>query len=406
MKARKVPMLPFHATPEQKTEWVLALLKLGLNYHPDNEPTEYVDMEGKQFLSPTEAERLGAMTKRFLAHEYDPYAHGVEAMRRFHGLGKNPPYEEHYGENPKNLCGKMRGKDDPYEVWKSRDGSWEWRVLKKWQADDDKPYARWFCAVKSPFTQGEWDMGDTYVADIKRHAVKVDPSIIDAALRSGGMEIHRVPPGGSYKAEVWVEESWVGNALRFTTEIEAGHYGNDLMGRWSLVKNVRVLPSKDPVNASFLEGALKQNPLRGMSLKSITIKREIDSDPDLSYLGKFSMTPGKFAIHHSDDSHHFRFFNPENVSNMKEAKGNYQVMLDYEEQRTWDWIIRAEAEVKIMGTIQRISSGSIGGVNQGDESHVSETEKEQLDELVKILVGMGFTTHDVETVKVERKETR
>ena len=73
---------------------------------------------------------------------------------------------------PKNLCAKMRTKDHPYEVWRSPDGSWEWRVLKKWQADDDKPFARYFCSVTSPFCpQGEH--GDVYVSEIKSQAVKV-----------------------------------------------------------------------------------------------------------------------------------------------------------------------------------------------------------------------------------------
>ena len=80
----------------------------------------------------------------------------------------------------KNLCGKMRTKDNPYEVWRSRDGSWTWKVLKKWQANDDKPYARWFCLVTSPFCPyGE--MGDVYVSDIKSHAVLVRDSLTTAA---------------------------------------------------------------------------------------------------------------------------------------------------------------------------------------------------------------------------------
>ena len=71
----------------------------------------------------------------------------------------------------KNLCGKTRPVDNPYEVWKSRDG-WTWSVLKKWQVHDDAPYARWFCFVTSPFCpDGEY--GDTYVAEIKRYARRV-----------------------------------------------------------------------------------------------------------------------------------------------------------------------------------------------------------------------------------------
>ena len=55
----------------------------------------------------------------------------------------------------KNKQAKTRDTESPYEIWKANQGTaneWEWRVLKKWQVDDNKPYARWFCAVKSPFT--------------------------------------------------------------------------------------------------------------------------------------------------------------------------------------------------------------------------------------------------------------
>ena len=70
------------------------------------------------------------------------------------------------------MCLKERKKEDPYEIWQNASG-WEWRVLKKWQADDNKPYARWFCAVKSPFTFGCYEYGDVYVNEIKNNAYKV-----------------------------------------------------------------------------------------------------------------------------------------------------------------------------------------------------------------------------------------
>jgi hypothetical protein len=73
---------------------------------------------------------------------------------------------------PKNECAKTRPKDDPYEIWQSFDGDWTWYVLKKWQADDDKPYGRWFCNVVTPIVP-EGEMGDVYVADIKRNAVRI-----------------------------------------------------------------------------------------------------------------------------------------------------------------------------------------------------------------------------------------
>lgn len=72
----------------------------------------------------------------------------------------------------KNECGKMRPVNKPYEVWRNAIG-WEWRVLKKYQAPDNEvqnPYARWMCAVKSPMTNDNFDLGDVYVKEIKANA--------------------------------------------------------------------------------------------------------------------------------------------------------------------------------------------------------------------------------------------
>jgi hypothetical protein len=74
----------------------------------------------------------------------------------------------------KNLCAKIRPVGTPYEVWQTADGRWTWNVLKKWQADDDRPYARWFCNVVTPMMpRGEF--GDVYVAEIQAQAHKVSP---------------------------------------------------------------------------------------------------------------------------------------------------------------------------------------------------------------------------------------
>ena len=72
---------------------------------------------------------------------------------------------------------KTRPVGNPYEIWKSLDGSWEWRVLKKWQKpskEKQNPYARWFCAVQSPMTYGSLDYCDTYVRDVQSVAIKMD----------------------------------------------------------------------------------------------------------------------------------------------------------------------------------------------------------------------------------------
>jgi hypothetical protein len=70
-----------------------------------------------------------------------------------------------------NLCAKTRPATNPYETWISFDGSCRWDVLKKWQANDDKPYARWFCKVYTPFMP-DGELGDVYVSGIKAYARK------------------------------------------------------------------------------------------------------------------------------------------------------------------------------------------------------------------------------------------
>jgi len=78
----------------------------------------------------------------------------------------------------KILCNKTRPETHPYEIWELPDGSWTWKVLKKYQKKDEKPYARWFCLVITPYCP-DGELGDVYVKDIKGHANLVwrDPAI-------------------------------------------------------------------------------------------------------------------------------------------------------------------------------------------------------------------------------------
>jgi hypothetical protein len=72
----------------------------------------------------------------------------------------------------RNPCGRARKQDNPYEVWEA-DG-WKWKVLKKYQTpvkERENGYARWLCAVSSPYTQGGVDIGDVYVKDIVGSAI-------------------------------------------------------------------------------------------------------------------------------------------------------------------------------------------------------------------------------------------
>jgi len=72
----------------------------------------------------------------------------------------------------KNECLKTRPASNPYEIWKNHKG-WTWKVLKKYQVDDNKPYGRWFCHVSSPFCP-TGELGDVYVSEIKKGGFKVN----------------------------------------------------------------------------------------------------------------------------------------------------------------------------------------------------------------------------------------
>lgn len=74
----------------------------------------------------------------------------------------------------KNLCGKTRNIDNPYEIWKS--GNFEYRVLKKYQSEEGEaknPYARWFLGTKSPYTCGSFELGDGYAKEIKENSIRI-----------------------------------------------------------------------------------------------------------------------------------------------------------------------------------------------------------------------------------------
>jgi hypothetical protein len=71
----------------------------------------------------------------------------------------------------KNSCAKTVTRENAYEVWQG--GDWTWYVLKKYQANDDAPAARWFCCVTSPAVGPRGELGDVYVAEIKNNARRI-----------------------------------------------------------------------------------------------------------------------------------------------------------------------------------------------------------------------------------------
>src|ERR1051326_5885721 len=119
-------------------------------------------------------------------HEHPRRARGCAVRARGHRARRGRASRGHGHSSRrrhtvKNVMGKSRKPDNPYLVLESADG-WRWKVLKPGQADNRKPYARWFCYVTSPFTFGSGDMGDTYVSDVVEYGslTYADPSVFPA----------------------------------------------------------------------------------------------------------------------------------------------------------------------------------------------------------------------------------
>lgn len=109
--------------------------------------------------------------------QYPTRKAATEALLR-HDAKKRAEHDrgERWGE-PMSM-GKTRKVNRPYAQFESADG-WTWRVLKAYTRDPLTPFARWFCAVKSPMTFGSYDVGDTYVADVigRGRLTYVDPEV-------------------------------------------------------------------------------------------------------------------------------------------------------------------------------------------------------------------------------------
>ena len=141
-------------------------------------------------------------------------------------------------------------------------------------------------------------------------------------------------------------------------------------------------------------------------INKITIKRQYDENPDLSYLGTFSDEPGKYAIGTSGNSDVFQWFNADNVGNMKQARQNFKRMMEFETGDVHCIGIRAEAEIvtgqENFGTLNWIKSGGLWGIDSdAGEDVMKEVEGDQLMELMDILIELGFTAKEIETAPRE-----
>jgi hypothetical protein len=80
---------------------------------------------------------------------------------------------------PKNLMGKRRPADKPYETWQSRDG-FVFKVLKFYQsraATLANPYGRVLVVTTSPYIP-DTEVSDSYYTEVRRGAVMTQSDVV------------------------------------------------------------------------------------------------------------------------------------------------------------------------------------------------------------------------------------
>jgi len=154
-----------------------------------------------------------------------------------------------------------------------------------------------------------------------------------------------------------------------------------------------------------------------MELLEIKIDIQEDKFADLSYLGKFGDEWKKYAIDRKQrgtwNRGEYRYFYPacapmkfmtskEKHAAWKDCERDFERMERYE-RGDWTLIeIGAVARIEIRGGIEEVTSGCVGGVeSDSGEDYIRDIKLEQLEELKSILKEIGFTTEEIEEMKVE-----
>lgn len=165
----------------------------------------------------------------------------------------------------------------------------------------------------------------------------------------------------------------------------------------------------------------------GRRIISVTVKREVDTDADLSFIGEYCNVGGDFCIDRQErgdmDRGQYRYFNPGSVEPFdvkaswipakitdpkkreaywfkamkKNAEADYKMMEAYNRSEWYMTGTWAEATIVLSGTTtQKIESGGLWGTESNSEKdYFKEIEDEQLEELSDQLLACGFTEKEI-----------
>lgn len=144
------------------------------------------------------------------------------------------------------------------------------------------------------------------------------------------------------------------------------------------------------------------------TITSVKIVREIDEQPDLSYLGAYSShRDEEYSIdrHERGDMgrNEFRYFTPamtgEETGNTDSPEQDYQRMEAYKRGEWWMVGIYAVAEIRgESGVRQYIQSGGLWGIeSDSDKSYLESVAREELEALRDELLSLGFSARSIKS---------
>ena len=158
----------------------------------------------------------------------------------------------------------------------------------------------------------------------------------------------------------------------------------------------------------------RDNPGLKRRILIVTVHRDVNDNPDLSYLGEYSQTPaGDYTIDRQERGDmlrgEYRYFtagnSPEETGNPDSAEQDYK---RYEAYNNQQWCMvgtYVTAEVQLGGMVcQTIRSGGLWGTeSDSEESYFEEIVAEELNNLRWELLAMGFTNRQITLAFKERQ---
>lgn len=137
------------------------------------------------------------------------------------------------------------------------------------------------------------------------------------------------------------------------------------------------------------------------TIQKIQIITKREECPDYSYLGEFSNIMGAYPVRHSKTLSHCTWFNANNVTCMEQAHKNYDKMKKALSGTLYLMDITAKAFIAVQGTNQVIeSSGHCEIESNSDISIINNIKTDEIEELRKILISLGFETTQINNAYV------